>query len=237
MSISFRPLMKNIQRHKINKNNKIKEYIAKQSLLNEKRQEALGKKIPVLSDEAGNILQIISYFKKPEYILEIGCGIGYSTYYILSGCEKNSKRILYYGLDLNRERLKQADEFISREFSQLISIKKFNVNFIAGNALKIIPDIDLRFNLVFIDAAKLEYPQYLDILLPKLVRGSVIVADNIFYSNKIFNNNISPHDYNSVCGIKEYINRISDSNYFDSTFLNAGDGVAVSYFKGNINER
>jgi predicted O-methyltransferase YrrM len=89
--------------------------------------------------------------------------------------------------------------------------------------------------MVFIDAAKLEYPQYIRCLLEKLEEFSVIITDNIFYDDKIFNENILKHDGNSIRGIKEYIDFITNNTCFKSHFLNIGDGIAISFYTSKIN--
>ncbi len=174
-----------------------------------------------------------------ENILEIGCGTGYSTYYLLSSffvfqsCNIN-QTIYYYGIDLNKERIKQAKDFINTYFEELIFKKKLIVNFIPGNAIKIIPQINEKFDLIFIDAAKFEYPLYLEAVRQKLQNSCIIIADNIFYSNKIFSNNIPIHDYNSVNGIKEFIRLVLDKRYFETIFINVGDGLSLTKYNKSM---
>ncbi|MCL5070733.1 MAG: hypothetical protein M1308_07540, partial [Actinobacteria bacterium] len=88
----------------------------------------------------------------------------------------------------------------------------------------------IKFDMVFIDAAKYEYLQYIKSLLGKLEKNAIVIADNIFYDGRIFKKNISKHDRNSINGIKEYINFITNNSYFQNHFLNIGDGIAVSFF-------
>lgn len=161
---------------------------------------------------------------KPKSILEIGCGIGYSTYFLIENLPDSSS---YNGIDLNKERLAIAKEFIKSSFPEKSSGK---IQFYTGNALKIIPTLNQKFDMVFIDAAKHEYPQYIKSLLEKLEKNALVIADNIFYDGKIFMENTSKHDTNSIKGIKEYIDFITSSSYFQSHFLDIGDGIAVSFY-------
>ena len=96
-----------------------------------------------------------------------------------------------HGIDLNKERLAIAQEFIKSSFPEKSSGK---IQFYAGNALKIIPALNQKFDMVFIDAAKHEYPQYIKSLLDKLEKNALVIADNIFYDGKIFTENTSKHD-------------------------------------------
>jgi predicted O-methyltransferase YrrM len=167
---------------------------------------------------------------KPKSILEIGCGSGYSTYFLIRNLPDGSS---YNGIDLNKERLVIAQEFIKSSFPEKSGRK---IRFYTGNALKIIPAFNQKFDMVFIDAAKHEYPQYIKSLLEKLENNAVVIADNIFYDGKIFKENTSKHDTNSVKGIKEYIDFITGSSYFQSHFLDISDGIAVSIFLYNIKD-
>ena len=178
-------------------------------------------KVPVISNDVGRLLETIIFLRQPENILEIGCGEGYSTYYLIKNLEKGS----YTGIDLNKKRIEKAENFISSSFP------KKKVSFMHGNALKIIPEIKESFDFIFIDAAKYEYPGYLEILLNKLNENAIIVADNVFIDEKIFSNYVKDHDKNSVKGIKEFIKFINNSNLLKTIFLDIGDGVSVSIFR------
>lgn len=178
-------------------------------------------KVPVISNDVGRLLETIIFLRQPENILEIGCGEGYSTYYLIKNLEGGS----YTGIDLNKKRIEKAENFISSSFP------KKKVSFIHGNALKIIPEIKESFDFIFIDAAKYEYPGYLEILLNKLNENAIIVADNVFIDEKIFSNYVKDHDKNSVKGIKEFIKFINNSNLLKTIFLDIGDGVSVSIFR------
>jgi caffeoyl-CoA O-methyltransferase len=202
-------------------------------LLSELRKKSIENKIPIVSDDAGSLLELASFIYEPDNILEIGCGIGYSTYYILGKASSTGRKVSYTGIDLNKERLIQASGFINEYCRESISKNIINIKFLAENALKVIPEFDVKFDFVFIDGAKFEYPGYLKAIIPKLRKGSIVIADNVFYSGKIFKENVSKHDYNSVKGITEYIDLISDKNNFETLFIDAGDGVSFSIFAGS----
>jgi len=178
------------------------------------------KKIPVISYDVGRLLEVIVFIKKPKHILEIGCGEGYSSYFLV----KNLKKASFTGIDLNSKRLSKAKEFIGLNFPEI------NADFYPGNALKIIPELNCKFDFVFIDAAKYEYPNYLEILPEKLEKNALIVADNIFCSEKIFARYIKDHDKNSVEGLKKFITLVQNEKFFNTKFIDIGDGLSVSIF-------
>ncbi len=201
-------------------NNLLKPCLKEIKLLDSLFKKAQQEKIPVVDKDAGRFLEIICLIGKPENILEIGCGIGFSSYFII----KNLKGGNYTGIDLNKERLEKAEKFIKGKFPE----KK--CKFLAGNALKIIPEIKHKFDMVFIDGAKYEYLSYLKVVEGKLNSGALIIADNIFYGGRIFKRKVNGHDYNSVNGIKEYIKYINGNKYFESYFFDTGDGISVTKF-------
>lgn len=203
--------------------------LLERKLLLRLRENAGSKKIPIIDDETGYFLDMACLLNRPKNILEIGCGSGYSTYFLIKDLPGDSS---YTGIDLNKERLKIAQEFIKKYFPGKSNGK---ILFYAGNALKIIPTLNQKFDMVFIDAAKLEYQQYIKCLLEKLEEYSIIIADNIFYDGKIFNKNILKHDSNSISGIKEYIDFITNNTCFKSHYLNIGDGVVISFYTSKIN--
>jgi len=193
-------------------------------LLTGLKEEAALKKIPIINDNTGIFLELICFIKKPKNVLEIGCGTGYSSYFIIKNIGNDCS---YAGIDLNKDRVAIAQEFITNYFPEKSNGK---IRFYAGNALKIVPALKQKFDMIFIDAAKFEYPQYIKILIEKLEINAVVIADNIFYGGKIFKGNTSKHDSNSIKGIKEYISIITSSNYFQNLFLDISDGIAVSLY-------
>ena len=226
-------------------------YIDEASLLQKIRENAQARKIQVISDETARFLEAVCFIKKPEKILEIGCGTGYSTYFILKSLRRiieprdirqknysvtDDKKYFYTGIDLNRERIAEAKNYIEKTFPEFGTDNQIrdliNIRFLLGNAIKIIPQLGQRFDFVFMDAAKFEYPLYIKSLEGKLEEGAIVIADNVFYSGKIFNNNITGHDRNSVAGLKEFIKYISETDNIRTDFFNISDGISVSIFKG-----
>ncbi len=205
---------------KLNSNTAIKDLIEEKKLLRRLQKKAELEKIPIIDITAGRFLEMVCFFIQPKSILEIGCGTGFSSYFLI----KNLKGGSYTGIDLNRERIKEAKKFIVNEFGEK------EIRFLTGNALNIIPGLKGKFDLVFIDAAKYEYPLYLKAVESKLKTGAMIIADNIFYSGKIFKKEINRHDLKSVKGIKEYIDHTSNSKRFNSHFIDIGDGISITEF-------
>jgi len=201
-------------------NNLLDSCLKEKKILDNLIKKAHKDKIPVIDKNTGRFLELVCLLAGPKNILEIGCGIGFSTYFLV----KNLKDGNYTGIDLNNKRIKKAEKFIRSSFPDK------NFKFLSGNALKIIPELRDRFDLVFIDGAKYEYPLYIKAIEDKLNDEALVIADNIFYKNKIFEEKITRHDLNSVNGIKKYINYVTSCKYFKSYFYDIGDGISITKY-------
>ena len=124
----------------------------------------------------GRILSFISKVKNPKYILEIGTYTGYSALCLAEGLKDDGKLIT---IDRDKSLYEKVNDFFRRsDYATKIEQK-------IGEALKVIPEIDLTFDLVFIDADKKNYKNYFDIVIDKLSLGGVIIVDNVLWKGKV----------------------------------------------------
>ena len=202
-------------------NPRLDSYLKEKKTLTRFLKQAGLRKIPVCGFQTGRFLEFACLLKKPVDILEIGCGNGFSTYFLVKHLGMEGR---YTGIDLNVDRLREAENFISGIFH------KRNLTFINGDALRIIPGLSCKYDMVFIDAAKFEYPGYIKSIEKILLPGAVVIADNIFYKNKIFSEHPGNHDARSIAGIRGYIDRIIESPRFKTDFFEVGGGISVSEY-------
>ncbi len=126
----------------------------------------------------GTLLAIISKIKAPQNILEIGTFTGYSAICLAQGLAPGGKIIT---IEYDEENVELAAEFIENsDYSDRIIL-------LHGDAKTIIPDMDIEFDLVFIDADKEAYIHYFDLIIDKCRSGAVILADNVLWSGKVLN--------------------------------------------------
>ncbi|MGL5515160.1 MAG: O-methyltransferase, partial [Sporomusa sp.] len=133
---------------------------------------ALAHKVPIISRESGQLLQQVAAACQPSAILEIGTAIGYSTLLLAANMNAGG-RITTIELDENR--LAVAKEFLA--FSDV----QAQIQFIAGDAGTVVSGLTGKFDLVFIDAAKGQYLDYLYKVMDKLSSGAVVIADNVLF--------------------------------------------------------
>lgn len=165
----------------------------------------------------GRLLSIISKIISPTKILEIGTFTGYSTLCLSEGLTKGGR---IHTLDINEE----LYDFQRKYFKK----SPFNDNIIQhlGNALEVIPTMDNNFDLIFLDADKNNYPEYLDVLISKLKIGGVLLSDNVLWDGKVLNP-ISEKDI-STKAIVKYNKLLSQREDMDTVILPIRDGLTIS---------
>ena len=121
-------------------------------------------------------MSLFSKLINPKNILEIGTYTGYSALCLAEGLNKNGK---LHTIDCNEEVMQIAN----RDFDQSDDAK--NIIPHIGDALTIIPKLEMEFELVFIDADKENYCNYFDLVLDKVRKGGFIIVDNVLWSGKV----------------------------------------------------
>jgi len=161
--------------------------------------------LPIVGPEKGRILVNVIRRIKPKRILEVGTLIGYSA--ILMGKELESDAEIIT-IEIDEDEAKMAEQNI-----QKAEIKP-RTRILVGDALEVIPKLEGKFDLVFLDATKSEYLDYLKLVEDKLHKGSVIVADNA----GIF-----------AFSMRNYLDYVRKSGKYESQFIQVGgDGMEIS---------
>lgn len=124
----------------------------------------------------GRVLSMLSRMIRPQTILEVGTFTGYSAICLAEGLAEGGK---LHTIDINDELAGMVDRYVRR------SPRADSIHCYWGNALDIIPTFDFPFDLVFIDADKVNYLNYYELTLPNVRKGGWIVADNVLWSGKI----------------------------------------------------
>lgn len=124
----------------------------------------------------GKTLELFSKMIQPQAILEIGTYTGYSAICMARGLAPGGKLIT---IDINAELEPMVRDFFER------SGLSYKIEYKIGNALDIIPQLDGNFDLVFIDADKINYINYYEMIVEKVNSGGIILADNVLWSGKV----------------------------------------------------
>jgi predicted O-methyltransferase YrrM len=164
----------------------------------------------------GRFLSFISKLIQPKNILEIGTYTGYSALCFAEGLSKDGKLIT---IDSNEETNSVAKKYFERSpFSKQIEQ-------IQGDATKIIPQLDHQLDIVFIDADKRNYANYFDLVIDKVRKGGLIIADNVLWSGKILmpEKEMDP----DTKAIHEFNKKITEDPRVTNLLLPVRDGIML----------
>ena len=166
----------------------------------------------------GRLLSLFSNIIRPKTILEIGTYTGYSTICLAEGLSKNGK---IHTIDNNEELVTIQNKFFKKSGFE----KK--IFFYLGNAVEIIPKLKGPFELVFIDADKINYEKYFDFVIPKMSKGGLIISDNVMWSGKVLDEFDSMDE--STVALKKYNKKLKNDPRVKTTILPFRDGLSLSW--------
>lgn len=182
------------------------------------RQTYLRTELPIMISGhlQGRLLSMISKMICPYRILEIGTFTGYSALCLAEGLQENG---LLISIDNHAEQSSMAQEYIKR------SKFKKQIQLLLGDALEKILEIDEEFDLVFIDADKINYSNYFDLVFDKVKKGGFILADNVlFHGDVILKENINKN----ARAMQLYNEKIKSDNRIENVLLPIRDGIMIS---------
>ncbi|OIQ37523.1 MAG: methyltransferase [Bacteroidetes bacterium MedPE-SWsnd-G1] len=168
----------------------------------------------------GRVLSMISKLINPINILEIGTYTGYSALCLIEGIQANG---VLHTIDKNEELADIQRKYFDK--SGYGTQMKQHV----GMALEIIPQIDLKFDLVFIDADKSNYSNYFHAIIDKMNPGGIILSDNVLWSGKVVEK-ILPKDIDTPALI-EYNKLLKEDPRVETVLLPIRDGLTISRVK------
>ncbi|WP_346685844.1 O-methyltransferase [Megamonas hypermegale] len=177
--------------------------------------------VPIIKEAERAIFRGIMAKYQPRHIMEIGTAIGYSAL-LMAHCGQGAK---IKTLELSEERARTAQSFIDR------SPYKDDIEIVVGDAGETLLSLAATemFDMVFIDAAKGQYPDYLQKILPHLNAGGVIVTDNVLFRGYVLGTGKPPRRYKTIVKrLREYLQIINDEKIFKTMIYEDGDGLAVS---------
>lgn len=163
----------------------------------------------------GKLLEFISGMIKPEFILEIGTFTGYSAICLAKGLRPEGKLIT---IEINDE----ITEFTQSYFLKAGLDKK--IEQITGKAQDIIPKLDHKFDLVYIDGDKREYTEYFNLIINKVTDNGFIIADNVLWGDKIFDTDSKDPQ---TRGIVEFNEMIRNDRRIEKIILPLRDGLMI----------
>jgi len=165
----------------------------------------------------GRVLSMLSKLIRPVNILEIGTYTGYSALCLCEGMQENGQ---LHTIDIKEELV----DFQRKHFDKSLWGKQIIQHL--GEAVDIIPALNLKFDLVFIDADKENYLNYFELILPKMNKGGIILSDNVLWSGKVLEP-LNPKD-SSTKILLEYNQLLATDSRVETVLLPIRDGLTVS---------
>ena len=165
----------------------------------------------------GRFLAMISKMIRPDRILEIGTYTGYSALCLCEGLNENGRLIT---IDINEELENRTRSYFD------VSSYSENIDYRIGNALHIIPLLQDSFDIVFIDADKINYISYFNLCLDKVRKGGFIIADNVLWSGKVVQPEPKKADKDTQLLI-EFNRMVHEDNRVSNILLPIRDGLMI----------
>jgi caffeoyl-CoA O-methyltransferase len=163
----------------------------------------------------GKLLEIFSKIIKPKNILEVGTFTGYSALCLAKGLQENGF--------LHTIELREEDATISQNYFAKSS-QSHQIILHRGNALDIIPQLDEEWDLIFIDADKINYINYYELTLPRLKKGGIILADNVLFQGEVLKENISGKNAIAINNFNEHV---AKDDSVQQVILTVRDGLMM----------
>ena len=186
------------------------------------KEKALEEHIPIIMDDTLDVIEEYLKDNKPKRLLEIGTAVGYSAICFTEFLDEDGS---IDTIEREHERVEEAKK----------NIKKAEVdgkiNIYEGDAVEILPTLDYKYDVVFIDAAKGKYTFFLKEALRMLKSDGIIFADNILYKGYVLSDYNKHKQRTAVRNLREYIKETTEDERLDTKILEVGDGLAITKFK------
>ena len=163
----------------------------------------------------GRVLSMISKMIHPTNIIEVGTYTGYSALCMAEGLKENGK---IHTLDINEEYTSVAKKYFDK------SDYKENIIQHIGNAVEVIPQLNDKFQLAFLDADKENYSNYFDLIINKMDIGGYIIADNVLWSGKVTEENKDEE----TMALHNYNKKVFSVKRVETVLLPVRDGLNIS---------
>lgn len=183
------------------------------------KHKALEEHIPIIMDDTLKVVGDLLSKIQPKFILEIGTAVGYSAMCFSKYIKDNGN---IDTIEREHERVEEA-----RKNIEIVGVAD-KINIIEGDAVEILPTINKKYDVVFIDAAKGKYPFFLKEALRLINDNGYIIADNVLYKGYVMSDYNKHKQRTAVRNLREYISEITKNPTLETKILEVGDGLAIT---------
>ncbi|MDQ5845035.1 MAG: O-methyltransferase [Acidobacteriota bacterium] len=188
-------------------------------LLREMEEYAAEHRVPIADREVARFLEITARAIQAKRILEIGMAIGYSVIHLARGMAEAGVLVT---IEPDDEMIRASEGYLERAgLRERVRIER-------GKGLEVIPRLTEMFDLLFIDALKEEYSDYLKLALPKLRKGGVVIVDNLLWGGQVAGEIRSPDQESSTNALREFNKYFVNHPKLLAEVLSVGDGLGYA---------
>ncbi len=187
------------------------------NILAEMEQYAAEHNVPIADREVAWFLEITARAMNAKKCLEIGLAIGYGAAHLAIGIGDESGKVLT--IEPSDEMIEKAQNYLAR----LDLLGKIEI--VKGTALDVLPHLLETFDLVYLDAVKEEYTDYLELCLPLLRGGGVVIADNLLWGGQVAGEIHSEKDTASTLALRDFNKKFINHPQLKAQILSVGDGL------------
>jgi caffeoyl-CoA O-methyltransferase len=185
-------------------------------VLAEMEEYAAKHNVPIADREVALFLEITARAMKARRVLEIGLAIGYSAIHLAQAMPEDG---LVVTIEPDEEMIRLSEEYLSRAgLRERVRIER-------GFALEVMPRLTETFDIVYLDALKEEYSAYLDLAVPMLREGGVIIADNVLWGGQVAGEIRSPDQTASTQALREFNQHLLRHPQLRAEIISFGDGI------------
>ena len=207
--------------------NRITEYlhsleISRGELLDTIEKKAIEDGVPIIRSETAALLRSLTAALRPENILEIGTAVGYSA---LQMCQVMPENCHITTIEKYEKRIPEAKENFRK------AGEESRITFLEGDADMWLKELKgKQFDLVFMDAAKGQYLNWLPLLLDLMPVGAVLISDNVLQDGDVVQSRFAVQRRNRTIHsrMREYLYELKNMEEFETAVIPIGDGVTIS---------
>lgn len=197
--------------------------------LEQLRERAVQEQVPIIRPEMQSFLHLFLELKRPRRILEVGTAVGFSALYLAEhaqeGCEITT-------IERDEKRAVQAEKnFAAHPLGG-------KVRLVVGDAQEVLPSLEGGYELIFMDAAKGQYLNFLPQVRRLLCPGGVLISDNVLRDGDILESHYAVERRNRTIykRMREYLYTLTHDPEFVTSIIPVGDGAAVSVKRGSADD-
>lgn len=190
-------------------------------ILDQIEKEAIAAYVPIIRKEMQSFLKLLLAMQKPMRILEVGTAVGFSAILMAQYAPADCKIVT---IENYEKRIPVAKENFKR------AGKDEQITLLEGDAMQILPTLSGEFDMIFMDAAKGQYINFMPDILRLLKSGGVLVSDNVLQDGDIIESHyvVERRNHTIYKRMREYMYELTHNEGLVTAVLPVGDGITVS---------